>query len=386
MRRHPFQIVCFVLAFTAALAGGSEAGERVVAIGDIHGSIDGLIEILGKTDLIDDDLRWSGGETTLIQVGDIFDRGVHVREVLDLLMRLQGEAAAAGGRVEVLLGNHESMNLFGVYRDANPGVFAEFAGEKPEKKRKKGYRSYIHYWTVRARAAGIQQPVFDSQVRENWMAQHPPGWMEYQEALGPEGIYGVWLRNRPIAVRVGEILFVHGGLGPEVAGLSLAEINQRAADELAAYDRIREYMVERFLVPSTAGLGLMNVALRELGQSDPNIEELADSDSWLLTSAEGPLWFRGAARWDEDTRADEMAALLAGVGTKRIVVGHTPQNPRRIQVRFEGTVFLIDTGMLSSHYEGGRPSALVIEEGSFSAVYPDEIESLPMSETLPEAA
>jgi hypothetical protein len=49
-------------------------------------------------------------------------------------------------------------------------------------------------------------------------------------------------------------------------------------------------------------------------------------------------------------------------------------------------VFLIDTGMLSSVYEGGRSSALVISNGTFTAIYPDGSEELLFEEALPEAA
>ena len=80
-----------------------------------------------------------------------------------------------------------------------------------------------------------------------------------------------------------------------------------------------------------------------------------------------------------------MAEILDGIGALRVVGGHTVQNPRRIQVRFDGRVILIDTGMLESHY-GGQSSALVIEGGSFTAIYADGSEELLFDEALPEAA
>ena len=86
-----------VLMATLLASGAAFADDRIVAIGDIHGNFEGFVSILQRAGLVDDDLRWIGGETTLIQTGDIFDRGVDVRKVLDLLMRLEGEAAAAGG-------------------------------------------------------------------------------------------------------------------------------------------------------------------------------------------------------------------------------------------------------------------------------------------------
>ena len=69
---------------------------RLVAIGDIHGAADAFARILQKAGLIDASQHWSGGTATLVQTGDYLDRGGGVRQVLDLLMRLEGEAKAAG--------------------------------------------------------------------------------------------------------------------------------------------------------------------------------------------------------------------------------------------------------------------------------------------------
>ena len=69
-----------------------------------------------------------------------------------------------------------------------------------------------------------------------------------------------------------------------------------------------------------------------------------------------------------------------------MVVGHTPSRDGRMVVRFEGRVILIDTGMLSSYYTGGRPSALEIDGDTFTAIYPGEREVLLGGEELGKAA
>ena len=83
------------------------ARARIVAVGDIHGAGTGLVQILQAAGLIDAQRKWSGGTARLVQTGDILDRGTEVREAIDLLMRLEGEARRAGGRVDALFGNHE---------------------------------------------------------------------------------------------------------------------------------------------------------------------------------------------------------------------------------------------------------------------------------------
>jgi hypothetical protein len=87
----------------------------VSIIGDIHGQYDKLVALLRESGLLDADLTWSGGDTHLWFTGDFLDRGPDGIRVVDLVMRLQGEAKAAGGEVNSLLGNHEVLFL-GAYQ------------------------------------------------------------------------------------------------------------------------------------------------------------------------------------------------------------------------------------------------------------------------------
>jgi hypothetical protein len=84
-----------------------------VAIGDVHGALDEFVVVLRGVELVDEELNWIGGRTHLVSLGDLVDRGDYGRQVMDLVMRLQAEAEAAGGAVHIVLGNHEVMNLVG---------------------------------------------------------------------------------------------------------------------------------------------------------------------------------------------------------------------------------------------------------------------------------
>jgi 3',5'-cyclic AMP phosphodiesterase CpdA len=393
-----------VLAAVLGWAPQALAAPRIVAVGDVHGAYDELVAILEHARLIDGDARWIGGTSTLIQTGDLFDRGLRVPEVLDLLMRLQGEAAAAGGEVIVLLGNHEGMNLIGFYRDVNPDLYARFADKGSEKRRKQGFDAFKKYHRARAERAGLVAPPITDELKQAWMSLYPPGRIEYEEALGPEGRYGRWLRSLPVAVMKDDTLFIHAGLGPALAGMSVDQINAEVASEIAAYDELRRHMIDTHLIPPHVGLPDMMVGFREVAEPGPELERLARADDWLLVAPEGPLWYRGAARPDPEeapvevapegagsgagdgVEADGLGERLAAVGAARMVNGHTPQASGRIQVLSDGRVILIDTGMLSSHYQGGRPSALVIEDGAFKALYLDSEEDLELDEVLPAAA
>jgi hypothetical protein len=101
---------------------------RFIATGDIHGELEQFQEVLRVENLIDAENHWSGGSSTLLQIGDVIDRGPHSRESLYYIRALQQEAAQAGGRVIRLFGNHELLAMQGQFYYCNfedPTALAE---------------------------------------------------------------------------------------------------------------------------------------------------------------------------------------------------------------------------------------------------------------------
>ena len=221
---------------------------RVVAIGDIHGAAGQFSALLETLGLTDSSQRWTGGWTTLVQTGDFTDRGAGVKIVLDLLMRLETEASAAGGRVIVLLGNHETMNLLANLQDVSPDLWASFETPRSELRREEAYDAYVAFMGARAEVLGPLLP--DPLPRAAWMAAHPPGFFEYMEALGPDGTYGRWLMEKQVVARVGDSILLHGGLHPTKSPADLSELTDKARDEIATYyqkllrDTIRSYLTK----------------------------------------------------------------------------------------------------------------------------------------------
>src|SRR5262245_39076231 len=84
-------LTCVLVPSAAPPATPQTPGNRIVAIGDVHGAFDQFVEILQAAGLIDAKRQWSGGNAVLLQTGDVFDRGPKVRDALDLLMRLEDE-------------------------------------------------------------------------------------------------------------------------------------------------------------------------------------------------------------------------------------------------------------------------------------------------------
>jgi hypothetical protein len=155
---------------------------RVVAIGDLHADLPTTLGVLRLAGLVDEEGQWSGGDTVFVQTGDQTDRGPDSKEVLELLMALQGQAAAAGGQVLVLLGNHEVMNLGGDLRYVSPLDVQDFGS--PEQR---------------------------------------------AQAFSADGRLGVWLRERPMVAQVGDTVFVHGGITPRFAEMGISGMNALAS-------------------------------------------------------------------------------------------------------------------------------------------------------------
>ena len=157
-------LASILIAVLLLTAGAQEERSRLIAIGDIHGAASSVRAVLQRAGLIDQQDHWIGGRATLVQTGDYTDRGPDVRIVMDLLMRLEDEADAAGGRVEVLLGNHETMNLTAEVRDVTPVIFASFADDGSAERREEAYQQYRTY--VETRREWLGRPLPDSQTQE----------------------------------------------------------------------------------------------------------------------------------------------------------------------------------------------------------------------------
>ncbi|MET8680370.1 metallophosphoesterase [Streptomyces sp. NPDC004647] len=92
-------------------AAAAEGLGPLYVVGDVHGYLDDLREALHAQDLIDDEDHWAAGNSRLWFLGDFTDRGPDGIGVIDLVMRLSAEAAAAGGYCKALMGNHELLLL-----------------------------------------------------------------------------------------------------------------------------------------------------------------------------------------------------------------------------------------------------------------------------------
>ncbi|MBK6903518.1 MAG: metallophosphoesterase [Saprospirales bacterium] len=155
--------------------------KKLAAISDIHGQYILMLKLLRAHGVIDAEGNWAFGEGHLVVLGDVFDRGDEVVDILWLIHKLEKQAEDANGRVHYLLGNHEVMNLKNDLRYVN-----------------KKYRTTTSLTRI-----------------------------PYNVLFGPETYFGRWIRSKPVSVTINDMVFVHGGLSETCLnlGLSLEQMN-----------------------------------------------------------------------------------------------------------------------------------------------------------------
>jgi hypothetical protein len=355
-------LVTSLLVSTAAVQAAEEHGpfewsgvERLVAIGDVHGSYDKLLPLLQGTGLIDDDLAWSGGEAHVVFLGDLTDRGPLERPVLDLVRRLEVEAEAVGGRLHVLLGNHEVLNMVGDLRYVEGQGYSDFTAEEQASDRNEALTRFRN----EALKVGMPSGKIQSAFRE----RHPPGFFGRLRAFSAEGEYGQWLLEKPAVVKINGYLFLHGGLTDTVAALGLDGINQGVRQS------VREFLANRDLI--SGGRTLTYEEARQIAEPmarnkgvRKKTPEKADAAAAILDHYEGlafspggPLWYRGNSVENEQVERAILERVLESLDAEGVVVAHTPTGTGRINSRFNGQVIRTDVGMAY----GREPMCMVLQ-------------------------
>lgn len=316
-----------------------EGVERIVAIGDLHGDYDHYIDTLRAAELVNKRGKWTGGAAHLVQTGDIPDRGPDTREIMEHIDKLARQAASDGGRVHLLIGNHEAMNSYGDLRYVTPQEFADFAGRNSEAMVDRYYELSLEDMKANNPEQFAALP---EDYREQWDKTHPPGFVEHRQAWdpawNPEGEYALRTLELKAAVKINGTVFVHGGISDKYADLSLEELSRQAHAELT-----------------------------EFNYENPG----------LVADECGPLWFRGLSGREPEVGTPLLESILERLSAQRIVVGHTP-TPGVVWPRYNTRVVQIDTG-IAAHY-GGRPAYLEITADGLVAGYPGGKVALPASD------
>jgi serine/threonine protein phosphatase 1 len=169
-------------------------GERVYAIGDIHGRLD-LLDALLASIAADDRARGNGVETRYIFLGDLIDRGPESRGVVERLLAF----SKSGARARFLMGNHEEVFLNAVDGDLRALRFVLKIG---------GRETLLSYGVSAEEYRELDYDALLTLLQQ----KVPPAHIAFLSA------FESW-------IEVGDYLFVHAGLRP---GVALEE--QKASD------------------------------------------------------------------------------------------------------------------------------------------------------------
>jgi len=314
--------------------------ERVVAIGDIHGDYENYLKALAAASLVDKKGKWAGGETHLVQTGDIPDRGDDTLKIIEHLDKLAKQAHRKGGQVHSLIGNHEAMNVYGDLRYVNNGEFAAFSSRNSASLLDRYFDLSMQNLRENSPESFLALP---ENYREEWNKTHPPGWVEHRMAWdprwNPEGdMIRRTLRSK-VAIQINDMVFLHGGLSGRYCQNSLQSLTDMALAKMQNFEH-----------------------------NNPGI----------LEDPYGPLWYRGLAGQVPEASPETVAALLQQHQAKHIVVGHTPTGGA-IFTRYDGAVIQIDTGLSKAY--GGHPAYLEATAEGLFAGYPEGKIALPVNDT-----
>ena len=265
-------------------ASSYDMPSKIFVMGDVHGQYTRMLEMLRAGGVINRKNDWTYGDGHLVFVCDIPDRGEGVMEAYWLIYKLEQQAEKSGGKVHLILGNHDIMIM----------------------------KNDIRY--IANKYYGLTTNLD----------------IEYYKLFSDKTIIGKWLRTKNVVETIGNTMFVHAGISPELAskGMSIEEINK---------------------------------AFRHLlNQQDKNSYNELDK---FLASSYGPVWYRGYLRGSgpyEAIKESTLDSIFLEYKVKQAVVGHT-EIDLIIPVK-NGKVYPVNIPLANDRIIG---QALIIKEGYF---------------------
>ena len=257
--------------------------QRIVVMSDPHGDFVPFVTTLQGSGVIDAQLDWSFGQDHLVVLGDVSDRGDDVTAIYWFIYKLEEQARQVGGVVHFLLGNHEVMIAQNDLRyiTSKYGTIAQKTGV--------GYGSL-------------------------WSAQTE---------------LGRWIHAHNQIETIGDILFVHAGVSPQIAetNLHIGQIN----------DTVRKYiLLERNAVAQSP-------------------------EAALVMGSTGTLWYRGLINRDENMNATVLNGILERFGVQKIIVGHTMLED--VSEFFDGKVINVNVNNKKNMERGASRGILIGPDG-----------------------
>jgi hypothetical protein len=263
--------------------------DKILIVSDIHGQYELFTALLQSNNIIDRNYNWIWDKGHLVVLGDVFDRGDFVNETAYLIYKLEQQAKMVGGGVHMLLGNHEIMVL----------------------------QDDVRYVTEKYR---IVAQAFDHKI---------------SELYGENTLIGSWLRSKNSIMQINDIIFVHGGIHPDL---------------LKRFNSIRNIN-----------------SLVQKNIDTPRDSIRTDSSLSFIFRGDGPHWHRGYFEPDSlpEVSQLEFDQILESMDVNRMVVGHTTMDS--ISIFYDGHLIMVDGGIKY----GEKAEALLIVRDDYYRIYED---------------
>ncbi|KAJ8538541.1 hypothetical protein K7X08_027762 [Anisodus acutangulus] len=294
---------------------------RLIAIGDLHGDFQKSKQAFKLAGLIDEHDKWCGGSTTVVQIGDVLDRGGEELKILYFLEKLKREAVKVNGNLITMNGNHEIMNVDGDFRYVTKKGLQEF-------------KDWAFWYCVGndmkmlcdGLEIGCVKDLFEGIPIEfrDVKPEYFDGIRIRIAALRPNGpISERFLSKNQTVIVVGDSVFVHGGLLTKHVDYGLEKVNEEVRDWIRGV----KGRVSRDLVRGRNSIVWLRKFSNELAK---------DCDCSLLEHV-----------------------LATMPGAKRMIMGHTIQESG-INGICDNKAIRIDVGM-SKGCTNGLPEVLEID-------------------------
>jgi hypothetical protein len=259
--------------------------EKIFAVSDIEGNFYAFSKLLKSNNIIDKDFNWTFNDGHLVLDGDFVDRGLNVTQCLWLIYKLEKQATQYGGEVHFIMGNHETMNLSGKSKNIRT------------KYKKIAKKLNLDYTT---------------------------------DLIGVNSELGRWLRTKNVIEKIGNNLFVHGGISPELLNtkLTIDEIN--------------------------------HIARASYGLPDSEMDKITQ----LIYSTNGPLWYRKNIRGISKNIQAEVDKAKSYFNVERIIIGHSTMTD--IQGEHNNAIFDIDVHFPHKNKDISRGKGLLIKLNNVS--------------------
>ena len=315
--------------------------QEVWVISSAYSSYEALKTILVNSNLIDDSFNWTGASATLVSMGDVANR-VDANQILDLFIRLQTQAAKAGGRFLFMLGEEEINALTGNISDLHPDSLAYFASLESKAIREEYFSRYFPL---------LKNSKESQSLEDKLEKQIPKGLFVRLEMFSPNGKYGRWLRKQSVIERIGENVFTHGSI-PKL---------EHSVD----FDDFKNHM-EKNLAKVISNSSLEKSVQRLYLLSKENNSEHVNYQNDVIDflNDENPISYLGGTLCHSFYYQEILQKRLQKLNASRVIVGH--EEKYDVSLRHNGLLVSLgrkpEASMLDSSFNSlSRDSANLIK-------------------------